>query len=82
MKSKEILRDAKTGNIIDTVARFEVISVKKLTEKTIINIIKIRLILFKPNKFSPIHKVRPLPCIAAANDKPPPKSKIISQGIL
>ena len=37
----EILTVAKIGNIIETVARFEVISVKKLTAKTINSIINI-----------------------------------------
>ena len=37
----EILTVAKIGNIIETVARFEVISVKKFTAKTIKSIINI-----------------------------------------
>ena len=41
VKDQEILKVARIGNIIETVARFEVISVKKFTAKTIKSIINI-----------------------------------------
>ena len=75
----KIPRDAKTGNIIDTVARFEVISVK-VNGKNYINIIKIRLILFKPNSFHLSIKLATT-CIATQMINHL-KNKIISQGYI
>jgi len=79
--SIEILTEAKIGKIIDTVAKFDVISVKKLTINTTEIRISIIFKLFNTVIFSPIQRASPLPIIAAANDNPPPNNNIIPHGI-
>tara|TARA_B110000879_G_C10884014_1_gene397951 strand:- start:287 stop:622 length:336 start_codon:yes stop_codon:yes gene_type:complete len=74
--------DAKMGSIIETVAMFDVISVRKLT-KTIKSKSKIN----KGNKpsdvtFNPIHIESPDTLNAFAKESPPPNNKITPHGIL
>lgn len=72
---------ARTGSNIAVVAKFEVISVKKLTAAINTNI---NTIMDSPDKdviWLPIHTARPLTSKPLAKAIPPPNSKIIPQGI-
>src|SRR5690606_22357883 len=81
-KSTVIAIGANTGKSMAVVAKFEVISVKKLTaamsNKTKINVI----IPANSVIWLPIHKANPLLSKPLAIAIPPPKSKIIPQGNL
>ena len=70
------------GSIIDVVAEFDVISVKKFINAIIIRRIIATCVPLRYIKLLPIQSDRPVLAKLAARVNPPPKSKIISQGIL
>ena len=74
--------DASIGRSIETVARLDVISVRKLTDKTSNNKIINGEKFFKKIDWLPIHSAKPLFCIANAIERPAPKSNTIPHGSL
>ncbi len=74
-------RAAIIGSIIDVVAELDVISVKKFINATMIRSIIATCVPLRYIKLFPIQSERPVLAKLAARVSPPPKSKIISQGI-
>ena len=69
-----------TGNIISVVAVLDVNSVRNVTKRLIINIITIGCKTESPANCPPSHNDNPESLNPLASAKPPPKSKIMSQG--
>ena len=72
--------DTKTGSNIAVVAKFEVISVKKLTDVIKIKRIKINGMALKDVICWPIQTAKPLVSKPSAKAIPPPNKRIIPQG--
>src|SRR5699024_8852949 len=68
------------GYIIDAVAVFDVISVKKITSKVTMKITSSKFNPFNPDNCKPIHSDKPELTNPAAMARPPPNNSNIPQG--